>query len=373
MSRRREPARVLGPYREGLRWRIIVVTAGKRQSHFADSKQAAQRLAARLQKKVSGHTVSSALAMWGDEKVASGKCLPATVKHQLSRLQPMFTPIAELMVAEVTPRQAEQLVRSQTSSSVATRRFDLLVARSFFGWCVRQGFATANPFSGIQVAGRVNRGKQQLRIDEARRFVEAAVALYREQGRQLCIAALACLLLGLRASEALNRQVRDLDDDGLILWIPAGKTINARRRLEVPELLRPFLLELCRGKPRTAFIFGDQLGRPCRRNSLWYCVADICERAEVPRVCPHSLRGLHASLAVSAGVTSSAFAAALGHASFAVTARHYADSSALANSSTAQVVGALQRDELLRSLDDDTLRELLRLLDEKKGKPRNPS
>lgn len=376
MPRRREPARVLGPYQEGLRWRIVVVTGSKRQSHFAASRQAAQRLAAKFQKKVCGHTVSAALGMWSDDKVASGKCLPATVTHQLGRLRTLFSPIAELMVAEVTPRHAERLISVQpsASASVATRRFDLLIARSFFGWCLQRGLATANPFSGIQVAGRVNCGKQQLRIDEARRFVETAVSMYREKGRQLCVAALTCLLLGLRATEALNRQVRDLDDEGLILWVPSGKTVNARRRLEVPELLRPFLLDLCRGKPRMAFIFSEKLGQPCKRNSLWCCVVDICKRAEVPRVCPHSLRGLHASLAVSAGVTSSAVASALGHASFAVTARHYADSSALANSSTAQVVGALtQRDELLRSLDDDTLKELLKLLEERRGKPGNRS
>ncbi|HEX3679243.1 MAG TPA: hypothetical protein VHU90_05950 [Galbitalea sp.] len=40
---------------------------------------------------------------------------------------------------------------------------------------------------------------------------------------------------------------------------------------------------------------------------------------------PHSLRGLHATLASGFGATSHAVAAALGHTSFAVTARHYVD------------------------------------------------
>ena len=39
------------------------------------------------------------------------------------------------------------------------------------------------------------------------------------------------LLLGMRASEVLCRVVRDLDDAGRVLWIPLGKTDNARRRL----------------------------------------------------------------------------------------------------------------------------------------------
>ena len=46
--------------------------------------------------------------------------------------------------------------------------------------------------------------------------------------------------------------------------------------------------------------------------------------AGVPRVSTHSLRGLHSTLALQAGATSSAVAAALGHGSFDVTAKHYA-------------------------------------------------
>ncbi len=44
----------------------------------------------------------------------------------------------------------------------------------------------------------------------------------------------------------------------------------------------------------------------------------------MPRVSTHSLRGLHSTLALEAGATSSAVAAALGHGSFQITAKHYA-------------------------------------------------
>jgi hypothetical protein len=47
--------------------------------------------------------------------------------------------------------------------------------------------------------------------------------------------------------------------------------------------------------------------------------------AKVPAVVPHSLRGLHATLASGFGATSHAVAAAPGHTSFIVTARHYVD------------------------------------------------
>ena len=53
--------------------------------------------------------------------------------------------------------------------------------------------------------------------------------------------------------------------------------------------------------------------------------AVVAATAQVATVCPHSLRGLYATLAPDAGAT------ALGHASFITTARHYADASSVAN------------------------------------------
>jgi integrase len=61
------------------------------------------------------------------------------------------------------------------------------------------------------------------------------------------------------------------------------------------------------------------------RARLW-----ALEAARVPEVVPHSLRGLHATLASGFGATSHAVAAALGHTSFAVTERHYVDRATLA-------------------------------------------
>lgn len=58
-------------------------------------------------------------------------------------------------------------------------------------------------------------------------------------------------------------------------------------------------------------------------------------------VCSPSLRGLHSTLAIEAGATASLVAAALGHGSFAVTARHYADPDALLGAQARRVSSAL--------------------------------
>ena len=68
----------------------------------------------------------------------------------------------------------------------------------------------------------------------------------------------------------------------------------------------------------------------------------MCERAGVPVVTAHGLRGLHATLATEAGATSALVAAQLGHAGTAVTERHYTDRTAKESATTARVLRVLE-------------------------------
>jgi hypothetical protein len=70
-------------------------------------------------------------------------------------------------------------------------------------------------------------------------------------------------------------------------------------------------------------------------------VSRLCKRAGVPHVCSHSLRGLHATLAVQSGAAAHEVASSLGHGSFEVTQRHYAQASSVANAATARVLSVL--------------------------------
>ena len=145
-----------------------------------------------------------------------------------------------------------------------------------------------------------------------------------------------------------------------MLWIPSGKTENARRRLEVPEALRGLLLSLTAGQPSDRLIFGGERSRPYYQIWLWRQLRKYCLLAQLPKVCPHSLRGLHSSLAVSAGCTSGAVASALGHGSFAVTAKHYVDRDTLKNSSVRRVADALTLDARGNAAELEGLRDRLR-------------
>jgi integrase len=159
-----------------------------------------------------------------------------------------------------------------------------------------------------------------------------ATTIYNEPG---ALAACMTLLMGMRASEVADRVVRDLDHGGRLLWIPHAKTAAGIRRLKVPDVLQPLLIAITRGRQPA-----DRLFEGATRWWVRYHVTAICRRAKVPVVGPHSMRGLHATLAVASGATGDDVAAALGHRSFEVTARHYADADVLA-AFRSRVVGEL--------------------------------
>lgn len=389
MPRRREGDRVIGLYEEGKRWRVVLIEKGQRESRFAPDEASARRLAAQVRRqqarRATSRRVADVIEEWARDKVATGRCKPETTSHQSMLLRGFLSAHLEADVQELTPQRAAQTYerrvqqpcpRTGRPPAVATQRFVLQIAKDFGSWSARRGYLKRSPFVDIRPVGRPNAGKPQLRIDEARRFLEAAFAYFEETGHPLAVGALLALLMGLRTSEALLRQVRDLDDGGRVLWIPSGKSKNARRRLVVPELLRPALLALCEGKGGDEPIFSvrdDKHGG--HRSTMWLVVRRICRRAGVPCVCPHSLRGLHSTLALEAGVTANAVASALGHGSFAMTARHYAAPGTLEGLQARRVVdvlGGAHSADRLQQVDDETLRELLALIAERKRSGNDP-
>lgn len=92
----------------------------------------------------------------------------------------------------------------------------------------------------------------------------------------------------------------------------------------------------------------------------------------MPRVCPHSLRGLHSTLAMEQGATSGIVAAALGHGSFEITQRHYVKPGTMDNLKQAKVSAAFETSQtspptdlaalinLLQSLTPDELAHIMR-------------
>lgn len=326
--RRKQQGRTLGPYREGSKWRIIAIHEdGQRVSRLYSSKDKAKRGMSRaldeLRRRLPlGPQVEPYLSTLRERGLQ-----PTTVATTGALLHELFD---GEVAAMWTPHRVEQmLLMWQGIWSVATRRFYLWRVRAFWAWLKQTGKVALNPFDGLKVLGKRSRGKPQLRLDEARKVLQLAVRLYAD-GLPLALAPVVQMAMGLRSSEIVERAVRDVDDGGKLLWVPYGKTDNARRHLDVPEPLQPLLADLVKGKEPTAPLFGlNRKGKPKTRYDLHVMVRKLCDLAGVPIVCPHSLRGLWATLAVRSGAACEAVARTLGHANFKITAAHYSAPSAL--------------------------------------------
>ena len=342
--RRREPARVLGPYPQENQWRIIQIDAkGRRKSHMADSRQAAKRLIAKLRADMDARTVEDTLELWTAARLRGGDATPATIADQAARVRHLLAPVMDWRLSELTERKATAIYERATTEpslktgrplSAASHRFYLSIVGYMWRWAQKQGYAKENPWAEVEPVGRVSSGKPQLRATEARRFAQLA-----EQeaaaGSELALAALCCLSLGLRASEALGLTGRDIDAEANEVYVSGTKTAAARRRLKVPSYLGTLLG--CAAATR------HPMDRLCEapRQTLHKAVVAMCARAGVPRVCVHGLRGTHASLAVSGGASVEAVARVLGHTSTKMTLDHYITEEAATDARVAAVDASL--------------------------------
>lgn len=361
---------------------MVFEETGRRSIQF-ETEAAARRKKAALSRQFersAPRTLTNMLDEYIEEKVDTGRALPHIARAEQRRILFLLGDSVTKDIRHVTPTWAAGLYRELTVKrsaktkqllSAASHRCYLDYLKAFFGWAVKRSYVRRSPFADVRPAGKPNRGKPQLRIEEAHRFIKVALQRFTVEQEPLALATLVALYMGLRAGEILKRQVRDLDANGQVLWIDFGKTHNARRHLNVPEVLQAYLLQLCQGKGKEDYLFAAHtLNKPRRRQALWEEVRTICHRAEVPIVCTHSLRGLYATLAVESGAVSAAVAASLGHGSFSMTERHYASPGSVMNARTARVASLLpnlqhadQEDELsnLRNLDPKTLARLVSL------------
>ncbi len=344
MARRKGGKRVLGPYPYRGRWRLFTVDAeGERDPQYFETEKEALSVKKALllqigeaHEKTVGEAIDGYELYLRDEKGNR----PGSVVVTIHRLKTFFTDhdlsVAKLnqaraarYYAEVTkrtrPLKAAEGETKQVPLSVDTHRNMLSEARSFLKWCyLKKGWTKGNALDGVEGIGKRNHGKPQLRIDEFRKFASKALDLA-QGGDDGAIAALMTGMLGLRAQEVTQRVVRDLDDEGRVLWIEKAKTEKGNRSVEVPDMLRLLLLRQVEGKQSGDLIFARPKGGAHWRDWPRENVQRICRLVGVPEVCAHSMRGLHSTLAFARGATGHLVAEALGHEDVSTTLRSYAD------------------------------------------------
>ncbi len=367
--------RVLGPYRNRATWRVVLVEGPDRKSLCVASYDEALSLITACQQEVARTqtcTIGTSLDQYQTYLCTVRQVLPSTAEHVHQSLAG-WLPVS-MLVRSLTEARAQRLydelsqdVRPRTGRvlAVATQQFFLASAKSWGRWACHEHLLSVNPFAAVAPVGKRHCGKMQLRLDEARQLANWTQARA-DAGDPEDLAILLMLHMGLRQGEVGARVARDVDDDGTLLWIPTGKTMHAARRLQIPECLRGPLVALARTKEPGELLFTQGTQVPGRQH-FWGVLHQFCRHAGVPLVCPHSLRGLHASVAITAGATGRLVAEALEHGSFAVTARHYATAESLTAAHATRVTAALGPKEdavsrLLAELSPEQREELKKRL-----------
>jgi integrase len=317
---------ISGPFKHGRRWRVVRQEDGTRRVLSFEKEEEAQAYIDEWRACAEGETVRDAMERWLKAVASRGRA-PLTVptlRNAVARILPFLPAKLDDVTPAIAGRAYADLVA--TGCAVDTHRNSLNTARSMWQFLLGKGAST--PWDAVTGVGKRKKGKPQLTIDESRRFLSAAL----EHGDRGLAAAI-CLCLALRAGEVVAITGRDVDDGGRLVWIWDGKSENARRCLEVPEVLRPALQAI-------ASEAGDRRLFPYSRGWVGYWVGEIRTAANVRKVSPHGLRGTHATIAAAAGATGHLVAAALGHAGPEVTREHYIAPGA-ERSATARKLGTM--------------------------------
>lgn len=283
-----------GPYYNADRgtWRVVIVRAdGARASQTFESKARAEQVIAAVRDATETRTLSDAVSDYLESLRAKG-CKRTGLETTRIRLEGILRlREGDRLLRSCTPRVIGRLYAARCQEvKPATHRGELACVVRLFEHCRHRGWMATNPAEDVEPVGLVNRGKPQLRVDEARRLLAVLAA----DSSPEATAVMCCLLMGLRAREVTERIGRDVDNGGRLLWVTGAKTLAGNRQVAIPSALRGRLTELKRADDERLFSFN--------RWQLWHVTQRYCEQAGVPRVTPHGLRGTFATLAMTGGL-----------------------------------------------------------------------
>jgi len=347
--------KIYGPFEDRGKFRVRVtdVESKKTTAHTFASRAEAEAAIPRLRREYErslGKPLAKALADYAkhlDEVKGNKADSIAVTIDRITGFLVRAGGLGNVVTGDLTPKQVDRAweefrtkpgPRSKKLPAVDTQVGVLKQTRTFFRWCVARKWMKADLLEGAKAEGKRRRGKVQLRgVDEARRFLGLALREAGE-GDAGAIAAAVALVLGVRASEILDRTVNDIDDRGTVLVIPEAKTAAGIRRLALPEILRPLLASLAEGKSGD-----DRLFPPAAdKNWMLRSVKRLCKAAGVRVVTSHGLRGTQATLSVETGMAGMAIAKHLGHEDFGITSRHYARPEAIEGARVGRFLAAVE-------------------------------
>ncbi len=322
------------------RWCVAIRADGRRTVRYAPTREAAEAILASLAPPAPPATPT--LAAWIETWLGHQPYRPSTLATYRQVLAPVLARLGALPLADLTPARCQQAFVSLAPAMGARRRQMAFGAlRRALRLAVEAGWLAVNPLAGLAPPRATPQPRQTWSLDQARRFLEVALAEPRRWSPLFVVLATG----GLRIGEALGLQWSDVDWAGArlqvqraVVWagsryhVVPPKTARGHRWVSLPpQGMAALRCQAERGGSGPWVFHG---GRPPDRTTIRQALGRECQRAGVPRLTVHGLRHVAAAVALAVSGDPHAVAARLGHATPAITLALYgyalADDAALA-------------------------------------------
>ena len=257
------------------------------------------------------------------------------------RIEDLRRPDVQKLIALKSSQTVQPRSKSGTPSIGAklsrnTLRLIKAVLHAAYNDAIRDGYASTNPASHVELPRQASKPPVSLKEDEVRRFLAVAA------NADLSEFWLFLFLTGSRLAEASGLRWQDVDlnaraariqgqlqrVDGTLRYVAGTKT-NQTRDLQLPDVLVSHLQEVKsrqlieESSDPDGLVFLNPYGRRLDPKYVRDRLAELCRHAGVPVISPHKARHTAARLALSATGDLHSVQKMLGHAQISLTANLY--------------------------------------------------
>jgi integrase len=253
----------------------------------------------------------------------------------------------------VQPRAKSGIPTVESKLSRNTLRLIRAVLHAAYNDAIRDGLATINPASHVELPREARKPPVSLKGEEARKLLEVA------SRSELSEFWMFLFLTGTRLAEATGLRWQDVDlaagsariqgqlqrRNGSLQFFSGTKT-NQVRDLQLPDVLVSRLKDLKsrelidQTSDRDGLVFLNQYERRLDPKYVRDRLSELCRLAEVPVISPHKARHTAATLALGATGDLHAVQKMLGHSQISLTANLYGHGTAEAQK---RVANALEK------------------------------
>jgi len=317
----------------GSRFQVMYREHGKQTSKSFGTQAEAQAFASKFDRpdvvhrtEVRGElTVAGYLARW----LPTHRLRDTTRESYATYAKHITARIGNLPMRELKPAKVREFFRQiETELSGGMVGHVLTVLREMSRAAVADEILTADPTTGVKIAGRESREMSILTPEEYARVYDATPEHYKSLIRLLWSS-------GLRWGEAMGLKADCIVQDVHGRWVVVvkrtlaqvngrpvlrdhGKTKNATRNVTIPADLAQTLLD---GAESDGHVFRAPRGGFISRSNFRHVWVRVCADAGVS-VRVHDLRHSHASLLANSGVNLLVVCKRLGHSDLKVTSRY---------------------------------------------------